>query len=516
MYCLGIPADHRLRRLVSPVQISAQSSRSEHIRILKSFGGTLEYQQEDGSSSPILSSELDFGLELARPETTGGIVVILQHPAPSQTYQGGYSAEEKRCATLTAVKDLIIFASAGSMDMDSVTVLDSMPYMIEDFDPSNELHRESQEAFIQAIKAKLPDVVVSCFSSETDNKFMKLLRHWGIGVRDDAKMIQIPGTDHKFLKINAIHPSYAINYVPHESCFRRLLMLQFAKAFVCHGSSWTEEPFMEELRKTARELSKRYREVDRGCMQDFTRCRFHETLRSATDAFSALQYFRVFSSMSTREILRTSTLSELCWSLCDCGLFLQEYIGSGKCLIDINELRNNLKVWVVGGLESYNTPKSSRVGWGFVHEDLLVDRRSQFKPGLARDLEDLFFTLLRQLNLDPSTSLEIDSNEIRLGAYASAILRFVNSIETCITMWSRKDPIHPETAARGLISVQQALQGEAANDRKPRTEDLASQLESLQLSTDSSRSVGRGSTIGEGLHRMLVPTRLMREAQSMS
>jgi hypothetical protein len=179
---LGIPADDRLGQLVSPVQTTARPGRSEHVRILKRFGDILGYQQEDGSPSPIRPSELDFGLELARPETTGGVVVILQHPALSQTYQGGYSAEGKNCATLTAVKDLIIFASAGSMDMDSVTVLDSMPYMDEDFDPSNELHRESHEIFIQAMKAKLPDVVVSCFSSGTDIKFMKLLRHWGIGV----------------------------------------------------------------------------------------------------------------------------------------------------------------------------------------------------------------------------------------------------------------------------------------------------------------------------------------------
>jgi hypothetical protein len=293
-------------------------------------------------------------------------------------------------------------------------------------------------------------------------------------------------------------------------------VLQFAKAFGRHGSSWTEEPFMEELRKTAIEMSRRYREVDRDSMQDFTRYRFNETLQSVTDAFSELQYFRVFSSMNTREILGTSILSELCWSLCDCGLFLQEYIGGGKCLIDIHELRDNLEIWFVGRLECHDAPKSRNSGWKFVDQDMLVDRRSEATPGLTRDLEDLLFTLLRQLNLDPSTSLETGSNEIRLGTYASAMLRFVSSVETCITMWSKKDPINPETAVRALGLIQRTLQGEALNDRTPGTKDLASHLESLQLSTDPPHLVGRGSTIGEGLHKMLVPSKLMREAQSMA
>jgi hypothetical protein len=515
MNCLGIPADHRLRRLVSPVGTTARPGRSEHIRILNNFGETLGHLQQDGSFNSIRPSELDFGLELARPETAGGVVIILQHPAPSQTYQDGYSAEEKKCATLTAVKDLIIFATAGSMDMDSVTVLDSMPYINADFDPRDELHRESQEVFIQAMKAILPEVVVSCFSTETDIKFMELLRHWGIGVENDTKSLRIPGTNHEFLKVNAFHPSYAINYLPHESCFRRLLMLQFAKAFGRYGGNWTEEPFMKGLRKTARDLSKRYRKVGQDCVPDFTRRRFNEVLRSTTSAFSELQYFRVFSNMETREILGTSTLSELCWSLCDCGLFLREYIDGNKCLIDIQELRENLEIWFDGSLQCHDAPKSRQSEWIFVHQNMLVNRRSQLRPGLARDLEDLLFTLLRQLNLDSSRSLEPGSDGSRLGAYASAMLRFVSSIEKYVTMWSKKDPINPEAAVRPLELVQQAIQGEASNDPTAGTENLVARLESLQLSANSRPLASRGLIIGEGSHKMLVPMRIVQEAQSM-
>jgi len=515
MNCLGIPADHRLRRLVSPVETTARPDRSEHIRILNNFGKTLAYLQQDGSSNSIRPSELDFGLELARPETTGGVVIVLQHPAPSQTYQDGYSAEEKKCATLTAVKDLIIFATAGSMDMDSVTVLDSMPYMDTDFDPRNELHNESQKVFIQAMKAILPDVVVSCFSTETDIKFMKLLRHWGVGVESDTKSLRISGTNHDFLKVNAFHPSYAINYFPHESCFRRLLMLQFAKAFGRYSGKWTEEPFMNGLRKTARDLSRRYQEVGQDCMPDFTRRRFNEILRSTTSAFSELQYFRVFSNMETREILGTSTLSELCWSLCDCGLFLQEYVDGNKCFIDTQELRDNFEIWFDGGLECHDAPKPRKSERRFVHQNVLVDRRSQSRPGLARDLEDLLFTLLRQLNLDSSTNPEPGSDGSRLGAYASAMLRFVSSIETYITMWSKKDLINPEVAVRPLGLAQQAIQGEAFNDRTAGTENLVSRLGSLQLSANSRPLVSHGLIIEEGSHKLLVPMRIVQEAQSM-
>lgn len=45
-------------------------------------------------------SELDFGIGIARPETTGRIVVVLRDPDPSQTYRDRFAVEEMRWRTL--------------------------------------------------------------------------------------------------------------------------------------------------------------------------------------------------------------------------------------------------------------------------------------------------------------------------------------------------------------------------------------------------------------------------------
>lgn len=59
--------------------------------------------------------------------------------------------------------------------MDRATILDCVLHMTEDFDRRNEMHKESHKTFLSTLKAKLPDIVVSCFKSGTEIKFIELL-----------------------------------------------------------------------------------------------------------------------------------------------------------------------------------------------------------------------------------------------------------------------------------------------------------------------------------------------------
>lgn len=60
--------------------------------------------------------------------------------------------------------------------------------------------------------------------------------------------------------VNAPHPSYVMNYNPHISCFRELILLEVAYACGVYKKDWVEEFWMKELRErcqlTARKLSR--------------------------------------------------------------------------------------------------------------------------------------------------------------------------------------------------------------------------------------------------------------------
>lgn len=71
MDCLGVPIDHRLRRVIREARhIDRDSEDSDHIQLLHSFGSSLEVGE---SAYPIC--DLSFGLEMARPELKGGVLM---------------------------------------------------------------------------------------------------------------------------------------------------------------------------------------------------------------------------------------------------------------------------------------------------------------------------------------------------------------------------------------------------------------------------------------------------------
>ena len=52
----------------------------------------------------------------------------------------------------------------------------------------------------------------------------------------------IPSNDHRFRRINALHPGYASNHMNFDSSFRRPLILKFSRAIAIWGHCWIEQP----------------------------------------------------------------------------------------------------------------------------------------------------------------------------------------------------------------------------------------------------------------------------------
>lgn len=168
MTCLQISVDHRLRKIIKgfgPITSPSQAL-GNHVKLLHEFGGRLIYDGE-ASKKAVSVLNMDFTLQLARPESTGGVLVLLLHPDKSQLFERGYLAEAEKCATIKAVLELISVVNDGCLTKDAVSVFDSLPFLTEDYNES-ETHQKAQETFVAMVKAKKPEVVISCFKTETN------------------------------------------------------------------------------------------------------------------------------------------------------------------------------------------------------------------------------------------------------------------------------------------------------------------------------------------------------------
>jgi hypothetical protein len=426
MRCLGIPVDHRLRNFINNKSGIVGAKPSGHIRMLKDYGESVRVEALPGDVATELSvEELDFALELARPETTGGVVIILYHPDPSQTYESGYTSEESRCATLASIRDLVLCTTLGSLDSDAVTILDSMPFLVEDFNEKDESHVMAQEKFLEILVAKQPSVVLSCFSSGTKSKPLELIRHWGVGTEAD-RPIYVPGKNLEFDKINGIHPGYAINHHPHESRFRQLLTLQFAKAFGTWRSDWIEQPFMREIRQDSASLASRYRDCNPENLSQLKQTRFKETLEALTKALYSLGHFKNLRGLNSAAIRKNLIQSRLTWLLCDCGLFLDEE-SKLKELLDHQHLRQNAETWLAAVLGEGSGDSTDSVG--LKDHRTLLDKESTLLDHHARQLQNLFFTWLRQVNLGFTRTDKSGYHHHDLELHSNAMLRFACGIE---------------------------------------------------------------------------------------
>ena len=197
-------------------------------------------------------SRLNFGFVLLQPHST-------------QNNSDGFLAGRRRCPTINAVSELISVVSNGRLGFDDISVFDAVPFLDENVTEkdSQDIIDEAQDVFANMIKAKQPKVVISCFKTNTSNAILKCLRCRRIGYCfefDPPGSKQLAHSGLSLIRVNAFHPSYAINRNPQFSCFKRLLVLEFTKAFALWQQNWVDEKWMSLLRhecsKQAKELSK--------------------------------------------------------------------------------------------------------------------------------------------------------------------------------------------------------------------------------------------------------------------
>jgi hypothetical protein len=60
--------------------------------------------------------------------------------------------------------------------------------------------------------------------------------------------------------VNAFHPSYAVNYNPHESCFRQLLILETTQACGLYAGRWHNKCWMDDMREQCKKRASALRQ----------------------------------------------------------------------------------------------------------------------------------------------------------------------------------------------------------------------------------------------------------------
>lgn len=220
----------------------------DHVQILREFGESLVWDDDE----PTNISELNFALDLAGPDTIGGILVLLQQPLETQTYKNGFIADVDDCETLKAIRQLISLASNQLAGLDNVSVFDMLPFLTEEYEDTD-IFRAAHETLVRMIRAKAPSIVICCARGKSHDLFVRDIHGLGVGKTFSPEELQ--NDTLRFLRINAFHPSYSVNYNRSYSCFRRLLILEFVKAFNLQQSQWSEEEWMDTLRLDCRKKS---------------------------------------------------------------------------------------------------------------------------------------------------------------------------------------------------------------------------------------------------------------------
>ncbi|KAK1082267.1 hypothetical protein LTR33_004039, partial [Friedmanniomyces endolithicus] len=217
---------------------------SGHVQILRDHGR--------GISAP--TAMINVYAELAKPDTTGGVVVLLERPSHAEEirYGGGYHTVLSKTKTLKEVARLISLVTDGVLTIEDVTILDAFPLQPDD-DPALHFTKSSSKLLNKLLATKRPDIVLSCFRVGDHEGLIRFLQHPGVG--DESNNQHVPVTvwpHHISKKVDAFHPSFAFTYHADDDCFSQLLELQFAKAFGEWYGTWQEASWMDGLRGKAR------------------------------------------------------------------------------------------------------------------------------------------------------------------------------------------------------------------------------------------------------------------------
>ena len=87
----------------------------------------------------------------------------------TQDNSDGFLAERHTCAPINAVSDLISAVTNSKLDLDGISVFDAIPFLHEEVTglEYDDLIGNAESVFADMIRAKQPNVVISCFKTET-------------------------------------------------------------------------------------------------------------------------------------------------------------------------------------------------------------------------------------------------------------------------------------------------------------------------------------------------------------
>ncbi|KAK3898361.1 hypothetical protein C8A05DRAFT_19044 [Staphylotrichum tortipilum] len=252
VHSLGIAIDHRIRRLIQPVEYSPGDQAGKHISILNARGMALARSKE----------EIAVTAALASPGSTGGIAVILQQPRDNHPFQAGAEAVIAECDTLRALEEVFFVVSGGKLELlRDISVIDLLPYTSND-----DWTKSTFEAAQSAIAAKKPDVVLCAGKKPLPKDLWDLkgdmfrLESMGVGAVFDkhpfTKIRNREGNWIKIRRVNGFHPSHALNYCSESSCLRQLLFLCVVETCAVYRTgSWNEEDWMTAFRERCSRVS---------------------------------------------------------------------------------------------------------------------------------------------------------------------------------------------------------------------------------------------------------------------
>ncbi|KAK2763287.1 hypothetical protein FQN54_009923 [Arachnomyces sp. PD_36] len=246
--CLDIAIDHRIRALFSPISKKNQKSEAGVA------GLHLEYIQRLANSftgRDIPDDEIYVTQKLSGDDT-GGIAAILLQPSDSHPYDESIETIIEECPTYTAIDESFCAASCGTLLMTDISIIDSLPFVRKQDQITSGGKGIVRKWVSRIIETKKPDVILCMWQdAEGLTPEMSEIRSLGVGRQFNKSTVSF-GSRMTAERVNAFHPSYAVNFKPSISCFRQLLLLEVTKSCRVYDGNWNEQNWMSELRDTCR------------------------------------------------------------------------------------------------------------------------------------------------------------------------------------------------------------------------------------------------------------------------
>lgn len=201
----------------SPPVCPLQDGDFQGIQILREHG------QESGSSSHSITQASNLASGVS------DVIVILQRPriveshSPNQSFDGFVNG----CATLRAVNELLRFASRGTRNIGTVTVINA--FSLQPL-ANAEADLKCEEILARFLQVKRPRVIIHCTNSVYRSPWMNRFNFGGKPYRILSEEIEIV-EGHTATVIPSFHPSHAVNCWENRLELRVLLMYHFALAF---------------------------------------------------------------------------------------------------------------------------------------------------------------------------------------------------------------------------------------------------------------------------------------------